>query len=160
MDYEVERCTRRCAATGRELQPGELYYSTLSVERRSIVRSDFSFEGWQGPPPGVLAWWKSHLPKAEAAKRTWAPNDVMLELFEGLETQPDQQDFRYVLALLLVRRRVMRVEETRADEQGRETLVAYCPRREREFQVLAVLPDPQRAEEIQTELSRLFLEPA
>ena len=31
LDFEVQRCTRRCAATDRELKPGETFYSTLVV---------------------------------------------------------------------------------------------------------------------------------
>ena len=44
----------------------------------------------------------------------WAPNDVMLNYFERLLEDPTAEDARYVLALLLVRRRMLRVEGTRA----------------------------------------------
>jgi len=112
IDYEVQRCTRHCAVTGRELQPGETFYSTLSAAGAQVVRNDYSQESWQGPPEGILGWWKSHMPARDAKKMHWAPNDVMLDLLETLESQPDKQDLRYVLALLLIRRRVVRLEET------------------------------------------------
>jgi len=54
IDYEVQRCTRRCATTQRELQPGEIFYSTLVAEGAQVVRHDYSQEAWQGPPEGVL----------------------------------------------------------------------------------------------------------
>ena len=38
------------------------------------------------------------------------PNDVMLELFDQWDGQPDKEDLRYVLTLLLIRRRVLRLE--------------------------------------------------
>jgi hypothetical protein len=156
IDYEVQRCTRHCAVTGRELQPGEEFYSTLTSEGPQVVRHDYSAEAWQGPPEGVLGWWKSHMPDRNAKKLHWAPNDVMLELLETLETQPDNADMRYVLALLLIRRRVVRVEETETDSTGREVSVLYCPRREATYRVATVVPDEARTAEIQEELSRLL----
>jgi len=156
IDYEVQRCTRHCVVTGRELQPGEIFYSTLTAEGANVVRRDYSIEAWQGPPEGVLGWWKSRMPERDARKLHWAPNDVMLELLEGLEGQPDKQDLRYVLALLLIRRRVVRLEETERDEAGREVSVLYCPRRETTYRVVSVVPDAERTAEIQEELVRLL----
>ena len=156
IDYEVQRCTRHCAATGRELQPGEAFYSTLTAEAEQVVRHDYSQEAWQGPPEGVLGWWKSHMPKRNTKKLHWAPNDVMLELLESLEAQPDKMDMRYVLALLLIRRRVVRLEETEKDASGREVSVLYCPRRETTYRVVTVMPNAERTTEIQEELARLL----
>jgi hypothetical protein len=63
---------------------------------------------------------------------------------------------RYVLALLLVRRRVMRLEEQEYDERGAEVLVLYCPRRDTTYRVPAIAPDPSRIDEIQEELAKLL----
>jgi len=156
IDYEVQRCTRRCAVTGRELQPGETFFSTLSAAGAEVVRHDYAQESWQGPPAGVLGWWKSHMPERDAKKMHWAPNDVMLDLLETLESQPDKQDLRYVLALLLIRRRVVRLEDTEHDEQSREVSVLYCPRREATYRVATAMPNEQRTAEIQEELAQLL----
>jgi hypothetical protein len=156
IDYEVQRCTRHCAATGRELQPGEVFYSTLTAEGAEVVRHDYAKEAWQGPPEGVLGWWQSHMPDRNAKKLHWAPNDVMLDLLETLESQPDKQDMRYVLSLLLVRRRVVRLEETDTDDAGQEISVLYCPRREATYRVVTATPGAERTAEIQEELARLL----
>jgi hypothetical protein len=156
IDYEIQRCTRHCAVTGRELQPGETFYSTLTPEGANVVRHDYGAESWSGPPAGVMGWWKSHMPARDARRLHWAPNDVMLELLEGLELQPDKQDMRYVLSLLLVRRRVLRLEHTEQDPQLGEVSVLYCPRRETTYRVTTHIPDDRRAAEIQEELARLL----
>jgi hypothetical protein len=156
IDYEVQRCTRHCATSGRELQPGEVFYSTLVAEGAAVVRHDYSTEVWQGPPAGVLGWWKSHMPLKTAKKLHWAPNDVMLDLLEGLEEQPDKKDMRYVLSLLLVRRRVLRVEETERGEGDVEVTVLYCARRETAYRVETTMPSDERIAEIQQELAHLL----
>jgi hypothetical protein len=81
----------------------------------------------------------------------------MLEFFCQLESQPDQQDLRYVLALLMIRRGIFRQEGTESDEQGRSWLVVYSPHQEKEYRVAVVLPaNDQRAKIIQQELGRLL----
>lgn len=156
MEYEFQRCTRRCAATGRELAPGETFFSALVEEPAGLVRQDYAAEAWQGPPEGAVGWWKSQMPSPNDRRMHWAPNDVMLHFFEQLAEQPDKQDMRYVLALLLVRRRVLREEESETDEHGREVLVLYSPRRDQTYKVLTVIPDEARIHEIQEELAKLL----
>ncbi len=84
----------------------------------------------------------------------------MLQLFDELAEQPHRADMHYVLALLLVRRRVLRLEETERDDPARETLLLYCPRRQTEYKVPVVAPDDARADEIQQDLARLLLSDA
>ena len=156
MDYEVQHGARRCSTTGREFAPGETYYSVLVAEAAELKRCDYAADAWQGPPAEAIGWWKSQVPQRSAGKRRWAPNDVMLHFWDELADQPDKQDVRYVLTLLLIRRRVFRLEEEKCDEQGREVLVAYCPRREVTYQVPAVAPAPPRIDQIQEELAALL----
>ena len=154
MDYDLQRCSRACSKTGRELAPGEVVYSMLIAEGSGVARRDFGAEAWEGPPAEAIGWWKSKIPMPES-KKGWAPNDVMLDLFEQLESQPDKQDMRYVLGLLLVRRRVLRVEDMVSDETG-ESQVLYCPRREMQYTVRVTMPDDARAQKIQDELAKLL----
>ena len=156
IDFEIQRCTRHCAATGRELLPGETFYSVLIEKGSSVERHDYSQEAWTEPPADAIGWWKTQLPDPKTQRKQWAPNDVMLRLFDELAEQPEQQDVRYVLALLLVRRRVMRMEEAEPDEQAEEVMVLYCPRRDETYRVPVVLPDAERAEEIQRQIGQLL----
>ena len=156
MDFEVQRCTRQCAATERQLQPGETFYSMLTVEGAEVVRQDFSVEAWEGPPEGTLGWWKSQMPEADARKINWAPNDVMLHLLDEMEPQPEMADMRYVLALLLVRRRVLRLEETEDDEYGQQWLVVYSHKKETTTKIRVVTPTAERITAIQDELAKLL----
>jgi hypothetical protein len=156
MEYEVQRSSRRCTATGREFAPGETYYSVLLEEGDALNRHDYAVDAWHGPPEGAVGWWKSQVPGRTTARKHWAPNDVMLNFWDELAEQPDRQDMRYVLTLLLIRRRVFRLEEEKPDPQGREVLVVYCPRRESTYQVPAVVPEEARVNQIQEELAALL----
>lgn len=156
MDYEVQRCTRHCAASGRVLGEGEEFFSVLVAQGAGVVRLDYAIEAWPGPPEGALGWWRSRVPTRDGKKAQLAPSEVLLELFNELEGTADKLDMRYVMALLLVRRRILRLEETEHDETGREILVLYCPRDETTHRVQMAMPGEARTAEIQDELARLL----
>lgn len=166
LDFEVQRCTRRCAATDRPLEPGETCYSVLEVQGANVIRKDYCQSAWSGPPVEALGWWMMRIPEQSAKKVKLAPNDVLLELFDQLAEQPFQEDMRYVLALLLVRRRVLRVEaplelasattDPGSRAMSEETLVVYSPKRETTYEVNATMPSNERIEEIQRQLSELL----
>jgi hypothetical protein len=156
MDFDVQRCTRHCAATGREFTPGEEFYSVLIPQGSEVVRQDYSPAAWQGPPDEAIGWWKSHMPTPQSNRAQWAPNDVMLHLFDELAADAQKQDMRYVLALLLVRRRVFRLEESEPGESASAEMVLYCPRRDATYHIAEMPPSDERAAEIQAELGGLL----
>ena len=156
LDFEVQRCTRHCAATERELKPSEPFYSVLVQEGAQIIRRDYCVDAWQGPPDGALGFWKSEMPDPAARKLHWAPNDVMRHYFQQLVALDDNRDTTYVLALLMIRRRLLRLEESELDDSGGEVLVVYCPRAEEQYRVPVVEPTADRIQEIQHDLSKLL----
>ena len=88
LDFEIQRATRHCSATERELRPGEWFYSVLQADGESIVRRDFASESWSGPPDNHLGWWKSKVPDATVKRFHLAPNDVILQYFSELKVIP------------------------------------------------------------------------
>ncbi len=132
----------------------------LTASGASAVRQDFSAAAWAGPPEGALGWWKSQIPLVETKKVQWAPNDVLLDLFEQLAEPADRADLRYVLALLLIRRRVLRLEDTEQDSANVETLLVSCPRRSADYKVRVTPPDAARAQEIQNMLAQMLVRDA
>lgn len=156
LDFEVQRCTRRCHASDRELKPDEPFYSVLISEGAEVVRRDYGEDAWEGPPEEALGWWKSQMPSADGSKVNWAPNDVMLHYFQQLEASPEKADTRYVLSLLMVRRKILRLEDSEADSQGRELLVLSCSRNDQQYRCLVADPTPTRVAEIQNELATLL----
>ncbi|PHS03369.1 MAG: hypothetical protein COA78_17865 [Blastopirellula sp.] len=160
MDFEVQRCTRHCAETEREFEPGEPFFSALVQEEAEIVRKDFCTDAWDGPPEETVGWWKSQMPDPKANRMNWAPSDVMLDYFERLENDATRGDVRYILALLMVRRRILRLEDPLDDEDQENQLTVYSAKREKQFQVSIVTPTSARVEEIQNELAALLFSDA
>ena len=159
MDYDIHRPTRHCAKSGRELAEGETIYSVLRAKGASLERLDYCAEAWSGSPEGAIGWWKSQIPRRDAKKPHQTPTEVLLELFVALEQQPQRQDMRYVLALWLVRRRVLRWEQTEPGPDGAETMLLYCAHDESTHRVTTRLLTEERIAEIEAELSQLLYAP-
>jgi hypothetical protein len=129
IDYEIQPSTRRCSITGREIQPGERYYSVLLEEDGKFVRKDYGEQVWQGPPDGAFSFWKGRLAPPQNKRKQPIDDEMLMDCFERLEGQlePSRIRFRYVVALLLMRRRRLKFEETQRDGE-QEVLVMRCSR--------------------------------
>ncbi len=112
MDYQIQPLTRCCAITGRELKPGERFYSALIEEDHQLLRKDFSPEAWQGAPAGAFSFWMGKVPPPQENTKPKFDDELLEACFHRLdgETDPGKQNFRYVVALLLVRRKRLKID--------------------------------------------------
>jgi hypothetical protein len=150
MDIKLHRPRGTCSVTGRPLAPGEAFYSALVRGPDGLDRVDVSGTAWTGPPEAALAVWRSIFPAGDNSGPTLAPVDVLLDLFEELEGRPDDAALRYLLALQLARRRVLKIVDAPADTAPIDTapidtaapaeLVLACRRRGREYRVAVEEP--------------------
>ena len=165
MISEIPRCTKFCAATGQEIAPGQTVFSVLLEEEGNYKRIDYSHDGWKNRPKNsgtaenlTLGWWKHQLPISTDKKAKLAPNEILLSLFEQLAEQPDKQDLRYVLALLLIRRRVFRLEseEKATDGQPLDKMTIYHSKTDTTYEIFVAVAEQERMEQLQNELAHLI----
>ncbi len=141
MSYGISQgATRRCCRTGRELKPGEVYYAALVRTDDGLERLDYAPEAWDGPPEGAIGYWRGRVP-LPARRRRRIDDATAFQLFEQLEhdSEDDRKRLvRYLLALHLMRRRILRlvrIELKGADEYIRlrhtrektREWVVWCP---------------------------------
>lgn len=117
-DWQVEHSTGRCAITGRELGEGEEYYAVLFEEGESFRRADYSLGGWDGPPEGSYCHFKTRVPVREKKRRLLVDNEVLVNFFTRLADEEDASRlrFRFVLALILMRKRILRYDASEVRE--------------------------------------------
>jgi hypothetical protein len=142
-NYQIHGPARVCAATGRELRPGEAVLSVLTEEGGHFVRTDYSADAWPGPPARAIAWWSARIPEAGRSGKPTINDDLLVDCFEHLAdtADPARQKFRYVVALLLMRRKRFKFEDARKRDD-RDTLVVREVKSGRRFEV----DDPQLTE--------------
>ncbi len=116
--WETVKPTGACAITGRELAEGEEFYAVLFEDGESFRRQDYALEAWTTPPEGAYCHFKSRVPVREPKqKRLFVDDEMLVNLFLRLaeETSPAKLQFRFVLSLILMRKRILRYEETVLD---------------------------------------------
>lgn len=157
-EYDLPGPGKVCAATGRELKPGDRYYAVLSDAGGEFVRADYAADAWAGPPPGHRAYWAGTVPPADKPRRPVVDDEVLVGCFDrlGASADPDDRNVRYVAALLLMRRKRFRFEDAVRDDAGNDVLLV------RDVKAGAVhrVADPRladdRVEAVQAELFRLL----
>ena len=145
MDWEIGNVTLACAACSKTFVEEQGIFSALFDERPTFVRRDYCRECWpQQAREPVFSHWETRIPKRDAPVRRFVDDDVVMDFFRRLEGSPEpaKVSFRYVLALLLMRKKVLKLKELRRSEKG-AALVLHDRLRDCDYDVA----DPNLTEE-------------
>ncbi|HOV77847.1 MAG TPA: hypothetical protein PLS24_07445, partial [Sedimentisphaerales bacterium] len=120
-DWEINKPLGQCSGSGRKIEPGEEYYGALVETEEGLVRRDFSNEYWERERPHVYCFWKTKLAAPNEKRKLFISDDMLMAFFERLanETEAEKVNFRFVLALVLMRKRRLKYDSTKS-EDGRE----------------------------------------
>ena len=113
MEFNIRPLGKTCAATGQPLSSGQRCWSVLFEREGRLVREDYSDESWQGPPENAVGHWSCIVPEDPDSDRPRLMDaDSLFDYFQQLDESPNriQQQYRYVLALLLLRTRRLTLE--------------------------------------------------
>ncbi|MCH2161820.1 MAG: hypothetical protein MK085_08100 [Phycisphaerales bacterium] len=181
--FVIGRSTGRCAASDRVLEPGETCVAVLArplpgeaTERKGkrggplLERLDFAAEVWDSGPrepelvSRMLCWWRTTVPEPDEPRRAFVDESVLLDLFERLDDDEDErrQAFRFVLGLILLRRRKLRMIDREQVDDG----TAWVFKRvgggddAPHYRVLDPQLDESDAEEIAEQLSEILADEA
>jgi len=120
-DWEVNKPLGQCFGSGRKIEHGEEYFGALVVAEEGLQRQDFCAEYWESEKPDVFCHWKTKLPEPGQKKQLFVDDQMLMTFFERLARETDQEkiDFRFVLTLILMRKRLLKYDESRT-EDGKE----------------------------------------
>ncbi len=129
--WDVGRSLGRCSITGAQLEPGARIVAALVDDATSAAglrRVEVAAEAWDagGRPEHLFAFWRTEVPALGVKRRAFVDDGALLDLFErlGNDERPHRVGFRFVLMLLLVRKRLLRVLGQRDAAAGERWIVA------------------------------------
>lgn len=120
-DWEIKKTLGQCSGTGREFAIDEEYFAALVETPEGFQRQDFSAEYWNEQKPPVYCFWKTKMPNPETKKKLFINDEMLMAFFERLaqETDVEKVNFRFVLTLILMRKRRLKYDGCRM-EDGKE----------------------------------------
>ncbi len=156
-DWEINRPLGQCCGSGRKIESGEEYYGALVQSEEGLQRRDFSCEYWEHEKPQVYCFWKTRLAAPDEKKEVFISDDMLMAFFERLanETDPEKLNFRFVLALVLMRKRRLKYDSTKMNAD-REI---WCLRVAGEKDVVEVLNPhltEDQIEELTSQIGQIF----
>ena len=155
--YDVPRPAGVCAVSGRPIEPGEKFFAVVRETPTGLERLDVSPEAWADfDRGGLLGFWQSTMPRPEQKpKKLFVDDEVLSTLFERLADTSEQAklNFRFVLGLILMRKRILSYEGSRTAD-GKELWSMKLKGRDETMDLL----NPHLKEEAVADVSRQLTE--
>ena len=112
--YDIGSFTGQCAAAGTPLEPGQPCMAALceKADEEGFERLDYSLDAWEAGkrPERLFSFWRTTVQPPNAKKKDLVDDEVLTDLFERLadDDRAQRQAFRFVLGLILMRKRLLR----------------------------------------------------
>lgn len=145
-EYEITRSAGRCETCARTIGPEETFCSAVFEITNGFQRRDYCEACWSGPPAAALCHYRTRLPRRTEKRRLLIDDRALIAFFDrlaGTEGDPLKAGFRFVLALVLMRKRLLKYERTER-EADREYWVVRLTRDQRDERILNPQLDDQR----------------
>ena len=116
-EWEIDKPLGQCCGSGNKIGYGEEYFAALVETEGGLVRRDFCADYWQQQKPAVFCYWKTRLPRPDEKKHKFIDDEMLMAFFErlGKETEQERINFRFVLALILMRKRRLKYDSSKIE---------------------------------------------
>jgi hypothetical protein len=162
-DWTIQSRGHHCAQTNRPFAEGEYFYTVLFLENGAYRREDLSEEAFKARPeePRPYSYWRAKYvpppPAQPEAVNKQTAEDLLRAYME--EPGPEHANARYILALMLERKRILKEVEVKRGDDGSLTRIYEHAKSGEVF----VVPDPQlklaQVEEVQRQVADLLSPP-
>lgn len=158
-DWSIQSRGDRCSVTGREFAEDETFYTLLFRDKAGFRREDLCEEAYRARNDNIqpFSTWKTKfVPPAPPAPEPLA-KETAEDLLRRLMAEEDRAhtNARYLLAVMLERKRVLRQREVSATAGGRTLVYEHAKTGE-----VFVVPDPSlrldQLAEVQAEIAALL----
>jgi len=155
--WDIDKPLGVCCGSGKKIEYGEEYFAALIETEEELQRRDFCADYWNSRKPDVFCYWKTRLPHPDQKKQLFVDDDMLMAFFERLETETEQEkiNFRFVLALILMRKRRLKYDSTR-QRDGKEI---WCLRITGEKETVEVINphlDEEQIEQLSSQLGEIL----
>lgn len=116
-EWEIHKPLGQCSGNGQTIEFGDEYIGALVETDEGLQRRDYSLAYWDEQQPGVYCFWRTKLPHPEEKKKVFIDDSMLMAFFDRLagEEASDRINFRFVLAMILMRKRRLKYDATKIE---------------------------------------------
>lgn len=159
-EWTIQGRAEKCAMSEHEFAEGEYFYTLLFHDRDGFRRQDLSEAAWQQRNDNIqpFSFWRSKFeppapPAPEALAKGTAEDLLRKYMEDGDETHASA---RYILSLMLERKRLLKQLEVKQTDAGRTLIYQHVKTGE-----VFVIPDPElrldQLDAVQNEVAALLV---
>ena len=152
--WNIKSRSHECARTGRPFEKGEPFHTAIYFDTKTgeFIRRDLSLDAWQEETTErtPYSYWRVEYVKPESAKPVVeitgreGPESLLRRLVE--DDNPRTENARYILTLMLERKKLLVQREAKEGENGRMLLYEH-----RKTGEVFIIRDPElRLDEIES----------
>ena len=159
-EWEINKPLGQCYGTGRKIEYGEEYSGALVESEEGLQRRDFCADYWQREKPNVFCYWKTRLPRPDQKRQIFVDDQMLLAFFErlGIETEQEKINFRFVLALILMRKRRLKYDTTRVEDDKEIWRLRIVGEKSADRRVEVINPhlDEEQIEQLSSQIGQIL----
>jgi hypothetical protein len=158
--YEVARPRGQCVVCQTQIEPGAPLMAALKETAVGFERLDVCLNDWPAfDKTDLVGFWKTLMPRSEQKKKLFVDDEVLCQLFERLAdtTEPAKLNFRFVLGLILMRKRLIVYENSR-NEDGKETWQVRFKGKDQNMDLLNPRLDESQIQDVSNQLGEILNE--
>ncbi len=156
--YHVARPAGVCAVTARPIQPDEPFMAALRETPIGLQRLDVGLESWDAfDKSDLLGFWRTNMPRPGEKKQIFVDDELLCGLFERLAdaAEPSKIAFRFVLGLILMRKRKLAYQSTETRD-GADHWIVKLRGRDESFDMLDPKLDESQTLDVSAQLSEIL----
>ena len=162
-EFNIARTAGQCVKCERTLEPAEPYMAVVVEDDEQLQRHDWCLSCWDDPEREPIAnpfgQWRTQAPVKGEKKKLFVDDELLLNFFHRLadDDQPARQSFRFVLTLVLMRKRLLTYNRSVKADDGTETwIVKQRGRPDEQFEVVDPDLDEDKIGEVSEQLAEIL----
>ena len=127
-----------------------------------LFREDFCADCWGAKPsqgdPKTIGFWRTTVPAPREKKKLLVDDELLINFFQRLEdaAEPVQVNLRFVLALVLMRKKLLIYDRSDKGPDGSETWVMHLRGRQETCRVTNPHMDDDKVSEVSRQLGQVM----
>ena len=161
-EYDISRTSGQCLTCQKALEPGDEFMAAVREGEEGLLREDHCLECWQKRPDAAdgdhLAVWRARVPQPQEKRKLLVDDPLIANFFERLEDAetPAKISYRFVLALVLMRKKILVYEGMRKSPEGPDRWTMRFKGTDRTCEVIDPHMDEEKIAEVSQHLGEIM----